>query len=230
MKYSQNLRIEQVTEKTLVIGVDIAKNVHYARTFNWRGIEVSKVLKFKADSEGFGEFIGWVKKVAEKLQMNKYEVGFEPTGHYWFTFAQAIKRERMIVQVNPYHVKRSKELDDGTPSKSDRKDPKTIAMLVINGRYQTPYIPEGIYAELRQTNNMREDYVKKVSVVKNKVQRWLDIYFPEFPRAFSNWTGKAALLTLERVALPYKIAVMAKEEIVAMWRQEVQRGVGVKKA
>jgi len=61
-------------------------------------------------------------------------VGFEPTGHYWFTFAQAILEEgKMVVQVNPFHVERSKELDDNSPSKSDRKDPKTIVMLVKYG-------------------------------------------------------------------------------------------------
>ena len=40
-----------------------------------------------------------------------------------------------LVLVNPYHVKCKKELDDGHPSKSDKKDPKTIAKLVLEGRY-----------------------------------------------------------------------------------------------
>lgn len=53
-----------------------------------------------------------------------------------------------MVLVHPYHMKRSKELDDGHPSKSDRKAPKTIAKLVLEGRYVLPYIPQGLYAEL----------------------------------------------------------------------------------
>ena len=69
--------------------------------------------------------------------MEKVIIGIEPTGHYWFTFAQTVIAEgMMLVQVNPYHVKCSKELDDNTPSKSDRKDPKTIAFLVKDGRYR----------------------------------------------------------------------------------------------
>jgi hypothetical protein len=43
----------------------------------------------------------------------------------------------------------SAELDDNTPSKSDYKDPKTIAFLVKDGRYQI-YMPEGKYAELEE--------------------------------------------------------------------------------
>lgn len=59
-------------------------------------------------------------------------VGAEPTGHYWFGLASYLKDQNIkLVLVNPFHVKRSKELDDNHPSKTDVKDPKTIAKLVI---------------------------------------------------------------------------------------------------
>ena len=37
MDYTQNAKIAQVTEKTLIIGVDIGSENHYARAYNWRG-------------------------------------------------------------------------------------------------------------------------------------------------------------------------------------------------
>lgn len=84
-----------------------------------------------------------------KYNRDTVMVGMEPTGHYWFNFAQFLKDSGIrIVLVNPFHVKRSKELDDNNPTKNDRKDPKTIAMLVKDGRYQVPYVPEGLYSEL----------------------------------------------------------------------------------
>jgi transposase len=231
MKYKQNFKIMQITDKTLVIGVDIGKKIHYARAFDWRGIEVAKTINFKANSTGFSEFKEWARKMAEKNGKDKIVVGFEPTGHYWFTFAQAVLEEGiMVVQVNPYHVKSSKELDDNTPSKSDHKDPKTIAMLIKDGRYQIPYLPKGGYAELRKANNLREEWLKKICSVKNKVQRWLDTYFPELLDVFSSWEGKTAVMTLERMALPAKITEFTAEEILKIWREEVKRGVGIKKA
>jgi len=231
MKYNQNFKISQITDKTLVIGVDIAKKVHYARAFNWRGIELDKVIKFKANSTGFEEYLQWIEVVKEKHGMNHIIVGLEPTGHYWYTFAQAvIEKKIMIVQVNPYHVKKAKELDDNTPSKSDRKDPKTIAMLVKDGRYQIPYLPKGIYAELRNTNNLREEFLKKIWTVKNKIHRWIDMYFPNFGNVFSNWEGKTALLTLEKFSLPQEIIRFSNEEILNIWREDVKRGVGIKRA
>jgi len=231
MKYKQNFKIMQITDTTLVIGVDIAKKIHYARAFDWRGIEVSKTINFKASSAGFTEFKEWAWEVAAKNGKEKVVVGFEPTGHYWYTFAQALQEDGiMAVQVNPYHVKSTKELDDNSPSKSDHKDPKTIAMLVKDGRYQIPYMPKNEYAELRKANNLREEWLKKIWAIKNKVQRWLDTFFPEFLDVFSDWEGKTAVMTLEKLGLPEKIATYSPEEIVSIWREEVKKAVGIKKA
>ena len=231
MKYNQNHKISQIAENTLVVGVDIAKKKHYARAFDYRGMELDKVIKFKANGGGFESFINWTESVAKAHGKKKIVVGIEPTGHYWYTFGRAvIDRGLMLVQVNPYHVKKTKELDDNTPSKSDYKDPKTIAFLVKDGRYQIPYMPDGKYAELRKANNLREEWVQKKIRVKNKVTRWLDIHFPEFLNAFSSWEGKTALMTLGKIALPEKIASKTPEEILCIWRKEVRRGVGIKKA
>lgn len=59
------------------------------------------------------------------------------------------------VHVNPCYVKKSKELDDNNPNKNDRKYPKTIVALVNEGRFYNPYMPVGIYAEIRSLSNLR---------------------------------------------------------------------------
>ena len=42
MNYTQNHKIAQVTESTLVVGVDIGSEQHYARAFDWRGMELTR--------------------------------------------------------------------------------------------------------------------------------------------------------------------------------------------
>jgi len=122
MNYTQNERIKQVDEKTVVVGVDIAKEIHYARVFDNRGIEYGKVIKFRSNIEGFKALEKYIKEIAKRERKEKIIVGIEPTGHYWYTLANyVIKKGMNLVQVNPYHVKQAKELDDNTPSKSDRK-------------------------------------------------------------------------------------------------------------
>ena len=54
MNYTQNSKIAQVTESTLVVGVDIGSEMNFARAFNWRGQELSKkVFRFSNSLEGF---------------------------------------------------------------------------------------------------------------------------------------------------------------------------------
>ena len=39
---TQNAKIESITETTLVLGIDVGSETHYARAFDYRGIEYSK--------------------------------------------------------------------------------------------------------------------------------------------------------------------------------------------
>ncbi len=231
MKCNQNERILQVSESKMIIGIDVASEIHYVRAFDNRGIEQAKVFRFSNDREGFEAFIKWSDAVKSKSGKLDVIVGMEPTGHYWFNLAQHIQGQNMkIVLVNPFAVKRSKELDDNNPTKNDRKDPKTIAMLVKDGRYMEPYIPEGVYAELRVAMNTRWQLVKNMNGIKNQIDRWLRIYFPEFLQVFADWEGVAALVALHEFATPSQVVEKGAAGIVARWKQDKIRAVGIKRA
>lgn len=66
MKYTQNEKIMQVTDTTLVVGVDIAKNVHFARAFNYREIGLRKTIKFENSNDGFVKFLLLDKPITKK--------------------------------------------------------------------------------------------------------------------------------------------------------------------
>ena len=91
------------------------------------------------------------------------------------------------MHVNPHHVKKSKELDDNNPNKNDRKDPKTIAALVNEGRFSYPYIPTGIYAEIRSLSNLRFQTQEELTRIKNRIARWFAIYFPEYKDVYGDY-------------------------------------------
>jgi transposase len=231
MKYNQNEKLKQMDLSTMVVGVDVGSELHYARAFDYRGVELSGILKISNDAAGFETFEKWKHELMKKHDKSKVVVGMEPTGHYWFNFGYSLQeKSTKVVLVNPMHVKRSKEFDDNSPTKNDRKDPKTIAMLVKDGRYLEPYMPEGVYRELRISMETRERYVKQLTVIDNKVQRWLSIYFPEFNTVFKDWTGKGAMLALKNFATPEKVLVKGIEGIVAVWKEQIKRAVGAKHA
>ncbi|ACL19024.1 transposase IS116/IS110/IS902 family protein [Desulfitobacterium hafniense DCB-2] len=231
MNFTQNEKLKQLSERSIVIGVDIASELHYARAFDWRGVELGKVFKFENSAEGFKNLYAWIERIKRQAQKDSIVVGAEPTGHYWFGLASYLKEQNIkLVLVNPFHVKRSKELDDNHPSKTDAKDPKTIAKLVIEGRYNEPYIPEGLYAELRIAVTCRVRIQKEMNSIKNRIQRWLKIYFPEHETVFGKFDATSSMLVLQVAPLPRDIERLGVEGINRIWRDNKLRAVGMKRA
>lgn len=231
MNFTQNQRINQVSEQTLVIGVDIASETNYARAFNWRGLEQGKVFKFFNNLEGFQAFKEWASQIMVSSNLSDLLVAAEPTGHYWFGLADYLKGEGIkLVLVNPFHVSRAKELDDNHPSKTDAKYPKTIAKLTIEGRYMEPYISEGIYADIRILYNCRQKVVKAMVSLDNQIQRWFKIYFPEYLEVFGNISGQGSMVVLEKAVLPEDIITLGVDGINKLWREKKLRAVGLKRA
>lgn len=228
----QNEKIELVDEKTLVIGVDIGSYDEYARAFTCRKQELSKKpLRFHNTAEGFKTFKDWAVNIMKANGLEKIIVGMEPTSIYWEALATYCKDNGMIlVHVNPAAVHKSKELDDNDPSKNDRKDPKVIAGLVADGRYQFPYMPEEEYAELRELSNLRIRTQESLTQCKNRLARWYSRYFPEFKGAYKNVVSKTAMMILDLYPLPEDIVTLGVEGILQIWRSKKVRGAGERKA
>lgn len=231
MNYTQNQKISQITPSTLIIGIDVAKDKHVARAQDDRGIEFGKRLIFENRMHGFETLIEWVYRHQKKNDKTHVIFGVEPTGHYWLSLAYFLKAKGYdFVLVNPMHVKKSKELDDNSPTKNDTKDARVIAQLIKDGRYSVPNLLEGVYAELREGVKIRDQLTKQLMIVEGRIQNLIQRYFPEFFDVFGDWEGKAALSTLRLFPFPSEIAGMSPEEVLKQWKPYVQRGVGIKRA
>ena len=233
MKYNtQNAKIKSITEKTLIVGIDIGSETHFARAFDWRNYEYSKKpLEFSNNEAGFVTFKAWVEEIAKKHGKDVVIPGMEPTGHYWFNLGLYLQDNGMKpVHVNPHHVKKSKELDDNNPNKNDRKDPKTIAALVNEGRFSYPYIPTGIYAEIRNLSNLRLQTQEEITRIRNRIARWFSIHFPEIKDVYKNPDSVSGLMILKEAPLPQDIVKLGAEGINKIWRDAKLKGAGVKRA
>ena len=150
-KFAKNEKISFISDNILVAGCDIGSETHYLRAIDTRGREISKkAFAFSNDAEGFASAKDWLLKLAVANGKDQIVVGLGPTGHYWFCLAAWLVTNGIsVVQVNPYAVKQTKEVEDNSQLKDDRKDPKLIANLVKDGNYGMPYLPESVYADLR---------------------------------------------------------------------------------
>lgn len=229
---TQNAKIEAITEATLVIGIDVGSETHFARAFDYRGIEYTKKpFKFSNDEAGFEIFKEWILNIKEAQGKEKVVPGMEPTGHYWFNLGKYLQDHEMKpVLVNPHHVKKSKELDDNNPTKNDRKDPKVIAGLVREGRYMIPYLPDGVYADLRTASNMRFQIQAELTRIQNKINRWFNIYFPEYKTVYGKLDAKSGMMILKEAPLPEDILTLGIEGVTQIWREAKMRAVGKTRA
>ena len=229
---TQNEKIKAISEKTLVVGIDVGSEFHYARAFDWRGVEFSKKpFKFSNTEAGFTEFKAWIHHIQTEHEKDIVVPGMEPTGHYWFNLGKYLQDNSMRpVLVNPHHVKKSKELDDNHPTKNDRKDPKVIAGLIKDGRYSYPYLPDRVYADLRTASNLRFQTQSELTRIQNRISRWFSIYFPEYKDVYGNADAKSGMMILKAAPLPNDIVTLGVEGINRIWREARLKAVGIKRA
>lgn len=231
LKEKQNQRITRITESTLVVGADIAKKVHVARAVDFRGIELGKDCVFHNNQSGLTKLATWMKELGQTHGKTDIVFGIEPTGHYWFPLAAFLQElDIHVVVVNPHHVNKTKELEDNSQTKSDYKDAKVIADLIRNGKYSEPKLPTKEFAELRILMNLREKVSASLTQVKGRIGNWFDRFFPEYSSVFKDWDGKASLMTMRAFPLPADIVSKGARDVLAHWKTEVKRGIGMKRA
>ena len=48
-----------------------------------------------------------------------------------------------------------------------------------------PYLPDGVYADLRTASNIRFQLQAELTRIQNRINRWFNIYFPEYKTVYS---------------------------------------------
>jgi hypothetical protein len=80
----QNQLIENISSLHLVIGVDIAQEMHVARAVSYRGIALGSPLEFGNHDEGFRLFGRWIQDT-QVLQAEQNHCGY---GTHWTLLAE----------------------------------------------------------------------------------------------------------------------------------------------
>ena len=230
MTKSQNLKFDAIENTDAIVGIDIAKNVHWAGIILPNGKEIKKSFSFHNNRKGFESLVETVKNVLTMLNFKKAIIGMEPTGHYWKSCARYLNKIEWIkvVTVNPFHVKNAKEFDDNCQTKNDKKDCMTIARLIKDARFFEPYLPEGIWAELRNLSNTRAELVRKQNAVKCRVIATVDEYFPEYTKVFKQILSRTSEEILKKCPFPKDIKSLGKEGLLKHIRETVKRGYSKK--
>jgi transposase len=223
MRKIETKRLKKVNEKTLIVTVDIGKttNIGYGRCPNRTEI---KPFEFFNNGQGFKKFWDRIVQAKEANHLEEIVVGFESTGSYGEPLQHFLmKRSVALVQVNPMHTKRLKELQGNSPNKTDRKDPRVIADIIELGHALTVVIPEGVAAELRRLTHARERVSRRRTALFNQIQDLVFIIFPEFLQVMKDIKTRSAQYLLRHYPCPEDVVQCGLENLSFMLRR-ISRG------
>jgi transposase len=218
---TKKLRI--VNAKTLIVAIDIGKvtDTGYCRCPSGKDI---KPFEFSNNAEGFKKLWDRICWMQMSHHLEEVVVGFESTGAYGEPLVHYLRQKPVkLVQVNPMHTKRIKELQGNSPGKTDRKDPKVIADIIGLGHALSVIIPEGAAAELRRLTLARERSIQRRTALYNQLQDLVFILFPEFSQVMKDVKTQSARYLLRHYPTPQDIVACGSEALTLILKR-VSRG------
>lgn len=214
---TKKLRI--VNTKTLMVAVDISKAtlMGYCRCPDGRDCNPFEVSN---NTEGFKKLwdrICWMK-AAHHLE--EVVVGFESTGIYGEPLVHFLRSKTVrLVQVNPLHTRRMKDLEGNSPTKTDQKDPRVIADLMQLGHALSVVIPEGAAAQLRRLTQARERSVQRRTALYNQLHDLVFLLFPEFVQVMKDLRTQSAQYLLRHYPTPQAVVQCGLEALTLLLRR-----------
>jgi len=223
MKIVKSKKVKNINEKTIIAALDIGKGTHYAYFRSPSGKDI-KPFPFNNSRKGFDKF--WVRHCQFKSEHNLDEtiVGFESTGPYAEPLFHYLRKKPVkLVQINPMHSKRLKELTGNSPNKTDKKDPRVIADVISLGHSLTLIVPEGAAAQLRRLTQARERAMKRRTAAKNQLQDLVFIIFPEFLNIMKKISTKTSFYLIKNHPTPESVAVLGLNPLATIIKK-ISRG------
>jgi len=229
MKSIKAEKIKTINEKTLVVALDIGKKVHYGyfRAPNHQDV---KPFPFDNTGQSFNKFWEKLCRFKDKHMLDEVVIGFESTGPYAEPIANYLRKKPVkLVQVNPMHTKRIKELTGNSPNKTDKKDPRVIADIMSLGHALTTVIPEGAAAQLRRLTHARERAIERRTAMNNQLQDLVFVIFPEFVSIIKPST-KTGMYLIKNCSDPKSIVSMGIERLYGIVKKISRGKIGADRA
>ncbi len=191
----------------ILIGIDVGKLSH---TFSIVNSENGDVLveptNFKNNKEGFD-------CLYDKMNSYKKEnilVGMEDTGHYHFTLLKDLLSKHFnVALINPVVTDMTRKLQGGI-TKNDPLDSLTICDVIGSNSRKKPYritkINRYDLYQQRQLTRHHHDLKEELNVYMNRLQKCIDIVFPEYNSLFNSKYGVVYMTVLKAFGSAVSIA------------------------
>lgn len=216
-------KIKSVNDQTMIVTLDIGKGSHYGYFRAPDGQDVEP-FAFYNTHDSFHSFWKKLSRFKKAHGCRQVVVGFESTGPYAEPITHFLKQQPVtLVQINPMHSKRVRELTGNSPNKTDRKDPRVIADVIMLGHALRVVIPQGSSAHLRRLTQARERAIRDRTAIVNQLQHLLFVIFPEFLKVIKKISCKTGLYLLRHYPSRQAIAALGEQQLSRIIKR-VSRG------
>ena len=187
----------------IFIGIDIAKNSHFASAVNSDGEVLIKPFSFENSRDGFNLFLNKFKD----FSVDDCLVGLESTGHYGdnlicFLFPKGFQ----IGMINAIQTN-SLRNSNIRKTKNDKIDTFLISKCLILGDYTLIQEKDISTIKLRTLCRFRFDVIQSQTRLKTQLTTCLDLLFPELHIFFKgNLHLKTSYALLEKYSSPQEIS------------------------
>ena len=87
--------MEAITERTLVIDIDVESETYSVRAYEHGGKYSKKPFTFSNSEAGFIAFKAWVIDITETHEKEMFVSGMEPAWHHRFNFGKFLQDNNM---------------------------------------------------------------------------------------------------------------------------------------
>lgn len=197
----------------ILVGIDIGKLSHHFSIMNGDTGEVlSKPEEFNNDCEGFKSLV----MKLDSYPKDSIRIGIEDTGHYHFNLLKYLLSMNYRVDlINPRATDCQRKLG-GSVTKTDKLDTYTICAVLntipVNGKtpYRTVTQKNFEFYEQKQLTSHHHNLKEELNLYKNRLQKSIDITFPEYNSLFKSKYGIVYMNVLREFP---SAALIAKTDI-----------------
>ena len=173
-----------------LIGIDIGKNKHF---FSVMDKETGEILvnpvSFTNDKKGFDSFIQKIKSYSKDSVL----IGMEDTGHYHFALLKyLLNLQYTVALINPKTTDYTRKMQGGI-TKNDKLDTLTICDVLDTHerkkQYRITKFNNFEFYEQKQLTRHHHNLKEELNIHSNRLQKCIDIVFPEFNSLFRSKYG-----------------------------------------
>ena len=189
------------------VGIDIAKFKHIFSIYDTNtGQVIEEGIAFSNDLDGFMKFLSHI----EDYSKAKLLIGMEDTGHYHLAlFKFLLDKGYKVALINPLTTNFERKAN-GDYSKNDHIDSLTICDILSSSERKKKYRISDHTSfesyEMKQLTRHHHDLKEELNVYKNRLQKSIDIIFPEFNSLFKNKYGAVYMNILRKCPSAHEIA------------------------